>query len=103
MTNAQITRAVAEATGENISTIRQMGFVLEGSPGPSGDGSEPLWLDCPFCGQAVLLSEVGLDGLPDAAECEACDTVFDYQFEEIYESPKKGLNHRRREEPALAS
>ena len=38
MTQAEIDRAVAHATGESVSTIRRLGFLLAG---PGGDLTDP--------------------------------------------------------------
>src|SRR5258708_39163454 len=85
MFSLDVPAAVAKATGEELRTIMHRGFgvVAKRSPIQDSDAS-CFWLDCPFCGKAVLLSAQGPDGLPEAAECERCDTVFDYSQDEVY-------------------
>ena len=87
MTRFDVCCAVAEVTGESLSTIHALGFDLvpESIEEPEADGPH-LWLDCPFCGSTVHLSDAGLEKLPESAECGRCETVFDYQFDEVYEA-----------------
>jgi hypothetical protein len=78
--------AVAKATGEDLRTIMHRGFGVVGKPStPAIDrGPDCLWLDCPFCGSAVLLSAKGPEGMPEVAECEGCDTVYEYSDADVY-------------------
>ena len=80
-------RAVADATGEEIGTIDAMGFDLVPEPIEEEESGPYLWLDCPFCGHVVHLSDDGVVVLPEAAECGHCETLFSYAFDEIYEAP----------------
>jgi hypothetical protein len=79
MTQNELNRAVARATGESRGTIRDLGFTLvtqEAEP-----ATEPtLAVDCPGCGARLELdpSEPGL------VECLRCDAVYPYSDHEIY-------------------
>jgi hypothetical protein len=87
MTRFDVCCAVAEVTGESLSTIDAFGFdLVPGSIEDSETDQSHLWLDCPFCGREVHLSDQGIERLPESAECGRCETVFDYQFDEIYEA-----------------
>ena len=72
MTQAQLDRAVAGATGESLRTIRRLGFGLRP---PRRDDLEPedlrLVVDCPFCGRPVAYPGPARDGSPALAECAA--------------------------------
>jgi hypothetical protein len=78
--------AVAKATGEDLRTIMHRGFGVVGKRStPANDpGAYCLWLDCPFCGSPALLSAEGPERMPEIAECERCDTVFDYSNADVY-------------------
>lgn len=86
MTCSQLHEAVAKATGDSLSTIRSMGFQPDHWALEVDEDNTHLVLDCPFCGHEVLLSNTGLGGLPTEAECDHCDTVYDYMFDEIFEA-----------------
>ena len=82
MTQPQLDRAVALATGESLRTVRRLGF---GPPATLEAGPEGLALavDCPFCGRPCALD--GLGGTPPAmAECDPCDVYFDFRPGEVY-------------------
>ena len=83
MTQHELDRAVASATGESLHTVRGLGF----SPSRPGGDLEPedlhLAVDCPFCGRACALAG-GPDGLPAMAECDPCDFYFEYRAAEVY-------------------
>lgn len=85
MTRSELHLAIARQTGESLATIRHLGFGLnEREPSVPDREPEVLFLDCPFCGHPERLSSIGIDGLPESAECSQCDIYFDYSFEEIY-------------------
>ena len=87
MTQGELTRAVAAATGESCRTIRSLGFSLaESDPDEPAAGPAGLYLDCPGCGRAVRLTRCGYDQLPPAAECPGCDAIYPYALEEVYDS-----------------
>jgi hypothetical protein len=81
----QLNHAVARATGDCLSTIRSLGFIV--LPAGSSD-LEPedldLRLDCPFCGHDVPYPGRTGDGAAALAECARCDVYFDYAAEEVY-------------------
>ena len=83
MTQAQLDRAVASATGETIRNVRSRGFgILEHWPESSDPEDLCLVLDCPFCGGVIPYS-----GLPEddaLATCPACDVEFEYAPHEVY-------------------
>jgi len=91
VTQSQLDRAVALATGESVHTVRHLGFGL--LPGPAGD-LEPedlrLAVDCPFCGHACALAD-GRDGLPAMAECRSCDVCYEYAVNEVYAAGSAAL------------
>ena len=86
MTQEEIDRAVARATGETVRVIESRGFTMqeEESSDPDADDGR-LCIDCPRCRTPILLSDRGLAYLPEAADCDRCDAFFDYAFEEIYD------------------
>ena len=74
MTQSQLVRAVAGATGESARTIRDRGFgALRRRRRPAPEDLR-LALDCPFCGRRVAYPG-GARGA--AAECPRCDVEFD--------------------------
>jgi hypothetical protein len=77
-----IDRAVADATGEPLSTIRRLGF--EPAARPHEPGEIALVLDCPFCGRPVAYPGRGRGGEPAMAECGRCDVYFDFPDDEVY-------------------
>jgi hypothetical protein len=83
MTQAQLERAVASATGETIRDVRSRGFsILENSPGTPDPDDLSLVIDCPFCGGVIPYS-----GLPEddtLATCPACDVEFEFAPYEVY-------------------
>ena len=85
MTQSQLNRAVATATSESVSTIKSIGFSLVEDPAePEPADQQILVLDCPFYRATVLLSANGPEKLPEFAECERCDLVYDYSSDEVY-------------------
>jgi hypothetical protein len=87
MTQQQLNRAVSKSTGETLATITARGFdIMPSRDDLHDDGPRYLWMDCPFCGHAVLLSTGGPDDLPEFAECSQCDTAYDYRGTEVFDS-----------------
>ena len=85
MTQAQLDSAVAEATGEPLRLIRDLGFSLV-SPGPDDrDPEEPgVGVACPTCGRIVPDPGTSGDSTPMMAECLDCDVYFDVAPDEVY-------------------
>jgi hypothetical protein len=81
MTQNELDRAVARATGESRDTIRDFGFSLASQePEPA---SEPvLAVDCPGCG--APLSVVRSRPFGQFVECPGCDALFPFSDHEIY-------------------
>jgi hypothetical protein len=83
MTQNELNRAVARATGESRGTIRDLGFTLvtqEAEP-----ATEPtLAVDCPGCG--TRLEVHSCDPSRGEVECPCCDAFYPYSDEEIYVS-----------------
>ena len=87
MTQAQLDRAVAAATGESLATVRTLGFsLLVPRSVPRAPDDLGLVLDCPFCGQSVPYPGALRHGAPALAECARCDVDFDFQVDEVYAS-----------------
>ena len=88
MTQTQLNRAVAKVTNENVRTIRSLGFELapDLDSGDSDSDQQCLWMDCPICRKPVLLSCQSAEELPEFAECLGCDTIFDFEQDEIYQT-----------------
>src|SRR5689334_20704578 len=95
MTNCELNRCVARATGESPDTIRARGFSLLSEPLPEPDHGESLCLDCPACGAQVLLSKHGVLGLPELAECTRCDAAYPYEYDELYTPDESHLELAR--------
>ena len=81
MTQHQLDRAVAAATGESLATIHRLGFNA-----PTALEPEDLLLavDCPFCRRAVSYPGSIGDGSAALAECDRCDIYFDFVPGEVY-------------------
>jgi hypothetical protein len=84
MTQSQLDRAVARATGEPLRLIRGRGF----GPAPRRptdlEPEDPtLCVECPFCGRPVPYPGMA-GGSPAPAECDRCDVVFDFAADEVY-------------------
>ncbi len=92
MTQVQLERAVAGATGESLRTIQARGFSLL-SASPSGLEPEELQLvvTCPFCGHPAPIASVG-SGLPVLAACGHCDVEFDFDPAEVYAASSAELD-----------
>jgi hypothetical protein len=79
---SQFITEIADRTGESYRTIKQLGFQIVEFD--SFDDADPLLLiDCPCCGKAIFLA-ANVDELPELAECETCDALFDYRDHEVY-------------------
>jgi len=90
MTQNELDRAVARATGESRGTIRDFGFIL--APAEPEPVAQPmLAVDCPGCGAPLALdrSQPSLQ----LVECSRCDALFPYSDAEIYvtEAPEPEL------------
>jgi hypothetical protein len=83
MRRLEIHRAVARATGESPRTISRRGFSLDhGRPQPCDDLQ--FGLDCPGCGQQLLLDPRPLTQQPGEVECPRCDAIYDIHPEELH-------------------
>jgi hypothetical protein len=85
MTQAQLERAVASATGETIRDVRSRGFsILENSPGTPDPDDLSLVIDCPFCGGVIPYPGLPDGDAPALAACPTCDVEFEYAPYEVY-------------------
>lgn len=75
MTQRQLDRAVAAATGESLATIHRLGFVAPADLEPE---DLPLAVDCPFCRRPVTYPGLAGGGAAALAECDRCDVYFDF-------------------------
>ena len=83
MTQAQLDRAVAVATGETIREVQNRGFgILEHWPETPDPDDLCLVLECPFCG--AMIPYPGLPEDDALATCTACDVEFEYAPHEVY-------------------
>jgi hypothetical protein len=81
MTNSEIERAVARATGESRRVISRYGFSLvPDEHEPQTDVS--LAVDCPGCGIRLDVADVS-DPLTEL-ECGRCDAVYRFAVDELY-------------------
>jgi hypothetical protein len=87
MTRMLIERAVASALGEDLATVRRLGFGAAMFDDPGDAGDVRLVLDCPFCGRPVGYPGRGRDGSPAMGECAACDIFFEVDDDEVYVDP----------------
>ncbi len=81
MTQSQLDRAVAAATGESLRTIHALGF---GRPAELEPEDLALRVDCPFCGAAVPAPAPHAADALAFAECARCDVAFDCPDDEVY-------------------
>jgi hypothetical protein len=85
VTQGQLERAVAVATGETIRDVRSRGFsILENSPDSPDLDDLYLVIDCPFCGAVVPYPGLIGDDSPALAACPACDVEFEFVPHEVY-------------------
>jgi hypothetical protein len=85
VTQAQLERAVASATGETIRDVRSRGFgILEHWPETPDLDDLCLVLDCPFCGGVIPYSGLPEDDALALASCPACDIEFEFAPHEVY-------------------
>jgi hypothetical protein len=87
MTRTLIERAVASALGEDIATVRRLGFGPATLDDRGDAGDVRLVLDCPFCGRPVGYPGRGRDGAAALAECLPCDVYFDFEDDDVYVDP----------------
>ncbi|WP_406699450.1 hypothetical protein V5E97_11335 [Singulisphaera sp. Ch08] len=84
MTQRQLESAVAEATGETLDPVQDLGFSLVAT---DRDDLEPedlvLAVICPSCRRAVSYPGPTRDGSVPLAECVPCDLYFAITFTEI--------------------
>jgi hypothetical protein len=86
MTQAQLDRAVALATGEPLRLIRGLGF----GPAPrrpTRPCAEDLALcvECPFCGRRLPYP-----GVTALGECDRCEVYFDVAPGDVFAAPTGG-------------
>jgi hypothetical protein len=81
MTQSEVERAVARATGESQRFIKHFGFSLIADE-PESCTDLALAIDCPGCG-AALNPDAALDRLGEV-ECAYCDAVYPMAGEEVY-------------------
>ncbi len=85
MTQLQLDSAVADATGESLNLVRNLGFSLMA---PGRTDLEPEEIDlavaCPFCRRAVAYPGRTRDGAMPLAECLACDVYFAIAPEQVF-------------------
>ena len=85
MTQAQLERAVASATGETIRDVRSRGFSILAQRTESPDPDDLfLVIDCPFCGAVIPYPGLHGDDALALAACPACDIEFEYAPHEVY-------------------
>ena len=72
---------VAHRLGERLRTIERRGFQPLAKKSERNDGGDLLAVDCPFCGQQVLVAPSGprID-----AECHGCDVSFEATGGDLY-------------------
>lgn len=77
MTQRQLESAVADATGESLDLVQELGFSLVA---PERDDLEPedlvLTVVCPSCRRTVSYPGPMRDGVHPLAECVPCDLYF---------------------------
>jgi hypothetical protein len=88
MTQPLLERAVADALGEPLATVRRLGFGLTTLDHLDESDDLQLVLDCPFCGRAVPYPGRSRDGSLAMAECLRCDVYFDFAEVEVYATSK---------------
>jgi hypothetical protein len=85
MTQGQLKCQIARITGEQLLSLRFLGFNLAAR---HNDDLEPedirLVLDCPFCRQPVPYPGPAADGSQAMGECDRCDIYFDFDPGEVY-------------------
>jgi hypothetical protein len=87
MTQILIERAVASALGEDLATVRRLGFGAATPDDPYEAGDVRLVLDCPFCGRQLCYPGRARDGSPALGECSPCDVYFDFEDDDVYVAP----------------
>jgi hypothetical protein len=84
VTRPLLERAVADALGKPLATVRRLGFGLTTLDHLDESDDLRLALDCPFCGRAVPYAGRSRDGSLAMAECLRCDVNFDFAEVEVY-------------------
>lgn len=88
MSRSRLHAAVARVTGDALTTINRLGFNLDlGADKPRPIHDDPLtMLDCPCCGNPIVLASDNKTPLPRFAECTRCDSVVSYSARETYQT-----------------
>jgi hypothetical protein len=85
MTQAQLDCAIADATGETLRTVHDLGFsLLIVDPLEREPEDLCLVLDCPFCRRPVPYPGRVKGGALAQAECLDCDVYFEPREHEVY-------------------
>jgi hypothetical protein len=91
MTQLQLERAVARATGEPLTLIRGLGFgVARRRPADLEPEDLALRVECPFCGRHLPYPGTDRGGNPALGECPACDVYFDVAPADVFAAPALG-------------
>jgi hypothetical protein len=90
MTQAQLDRAVARATGEPLRLIRGLGFgpAPRRPPWPKAEDLA-LCVLCPFCGRRLPYPGAP-GGAPALGACDRCDVYFDVAPKDVFAAPPGG-------------
>jgi hypothetical protein len=88
VTQPLLERAVADALGEPIATVRRLGFCPTTLDHFDESDDLRLVLDCPFCGRVAPYPGRSRDGSLAMAECLHCDVYFDFAEVEVYATSK---------------
>jgi len=92
MTRSQLYATVARATGDSISVLKHLGFgILDPLPLDDQPQVAVRALDCPGCGNTIVLSWNVVDPLPASADCRCCSSVFDYRDDEVFSTDVNDL------------
>jgi hypothetical protein len=83
MTQAQLDRKVAAATGESHRTVARLGFSAV-PDGPADPEALYLAVDCPHCARPAHFPGQLADGSCPLAECPGCDALFGFDLLDVY-------------------
>jgi hypothetical protein len=84
VTQAQLDRAVASATGETLRDVRSRGFGLLSARRRSPEPDQLiLVIACPFCRAVVQFVPASEIEMPALVGCPECDVEFEYAPHEI--------------------
>jgi hypothetical protein len=75
MTEGQLSRSIARATGETVRLVRSRGFQPHTPRRHAIDPAPRLVVACPLCSGAVPYPGAAGSGVP-LAECRDCDLLF---------------------------